>query len=682
LRRDGTGGREASGSRRARARRRGRFLSLRAFIPALVLCIAAPVFAQQKVPRQLVTDAIGAANEQLDLDLAKDQVRSGQRTRAQLAQQEKETAQFIGRLRNHWAKTPYIGTFDYIYNRALKDPAFREDPYHAPPEQPAQPTFRLPAIFRWGTPEHGMLIVFMTLMGLLGLAVLLSFLQARARKKPQQQTSGNYGTADYAPTRAHIPDDLYIYSGVFFGKSSQPGAENVPLGNHQGAPICSTPEHHSLVVARTRTGKGTRVVIPTLLRYMNSCIVIDPKGENAAVTARARAGAPFNQDIHIVNPWSELDGAFKTRGLSYATYNPLDILDRNDPNVVSTAQALAAAICPREKSGKDAYWSDSAASVLTAVLLWLTDQPGEQKTLGRARDIVTRTRKEFVADYLSKMAASSAFDGAIRENAAPFIDLAQETYSGVMSNLAQHTKFLSDPQIKRATASSSFTMHDIMTKLSTLYLIIPPDKMDTQRTWLRLMLTAAMQSYKHRPAGMKIHRCMFLIDEFPALGRMDELPRDIATMSGYGVDFTLIVQGIDQLKAVYGDDATTIVNNCAFKWFCNISDLHTAEYLSKTLGNKTVQTVTSSTSENMGKGGGSTGQSTNYGETGRPLLMPDEVFNLGRGTAILLAPGEKPHYLRPVDYWQLPEAFASLQQFYPDLYKQPPLNYDQNPLVH
>jgi type IV secretion system protein VirD4 len=628
--------------------------------------------AQDSEQHVAIADAVVAATGEADLKLGRQEMQAGYFTRAQYEKQVREADAVLARCRARWDNTPYRDTFETAYKRALADPVYRAHPFRNPPQEIYAPD-------AFEVFVYNNLTILIVIAGFAGLIFLA---RKVARKKPK--TSGNFGTADYSPVRTLMPGaEMYTYEGVFFGKSSQPGAENIPLERHQGAPICSTPGNHSLIVARTRTGKGTRVIIPTLLRYINTCIVIDPKGENAAVTARTRAGAPFNQAIHIINPWAELDGAFKARGLSYATYNPLDILDRNDPNAVSTAQAMAAAICPRDRSGKDTFWSDSAASVLTAVLLWLTDQPGEQKTLARAREIITKTRKEFVADYLTKMAASSAFGGAIRENAAPFIDLAQETYSGVMSNLAQHTKFLSDPQIKQATATSTFTIRDIMTNLSTVYLVIPPDKMDTQRTWLRLVLTAAMQSYKHCPAKTSIHRCMLLIDEFPALGRLDELPRDIATMSGYGVDFTLAIQGMDQLRAVYGDDATTIVNNCAFKWYCNVSDLETAQYLSKTLGNKTVQTIGKgqSQSDNM-KGGQSVGQSVNFGETGRPLLMPDEVINLGRGTAILLAPGDKPHYLRPVDYWQLSTAFASLHQYYPSLYKEPPVTYDENPLPH
>jgi type IV secretory pathway TraG/TraD family ATPase VirD4 len=175
---------------------------------------------------------------------------------------------------------------------------------------------------------------------------------------------------------------------------------------------------------------------------------------------------------------------------------------------------------------------------------------------------------------------------------------------------------------------------------------------------------------------------MFLIDEFPALGRLEEIPRDIATMAGYGVDFTLIAQGLDQLKDVYGDAADTINNNCAYKWFCGINDLHSAQYLSNTLGKQTVSTTSTSTSSNLSPGGGSSGASTTYGQTGRPLLMPDEILNLGRDSAVLLAPGSKPHYLRPIDYWELPNAFAHLQQFYPHLYWDPPIRWDENPLPH
>ncbi len=291
-----------------------------------------------------------------------------------------------------------------------------------------------------------------------GLLVIFVLVQIKAhfgswrkgKTEAAPEVSDNYGTARYADMRTGLADADAGFLGVFFGKSSSPDLKGIPLEQQPGAPILSTPEHHTLIVARTRTGKGTRVIVPTLLRYSGSAIVIDPKGENAAITARIRRQT-LNSAVHVINPWGELADAFQERGLTPATFNPLDVLLRADPNAVAVAQGLAGAVCPSPPSDKDRFWTGSAANVLTAVLLWITDQPGEQKTLARAREIVSLSRKDFTDRFLVPMAASSAFGGAIKEMVSPYLDLAQETYSGIMSNLSEATKFLSDPQVKPIT---------------------------------------------------------------------------------------------------------------------------------------------------------------------------------------------------------------------------------------
>ena len=216
----------------------------------------------------------------------------------------------------------------------------------------------------------------------------------------------------------------------------------------------------------------------------------------------------------------------------------------------------------------------------------------------------------------------------------------------------------------------------------TVYVVIPTERMDTQKTWLRLVIASAMHSFK-RPhkRGESRHRCLFLIDEFPALGRLDDLPRDIATMSGFGVDFALVVQGLDQLKDHYGEASATILSNCAYKWFCNVNDLDSAKYLSETLGKKTVVTESTSESTSSSGSGTSSSQSTSYSETARALLNPDEILNLGKGVAITLQPHGHAHYVRPVDYWNLTKAFGYLKEAHPSLYWEPPLAWDENPYI-
>lgn len=517
-------------------------------------------------------------------------------------------------------------------------------------------------------------------VGIIGLFLLYFRNRKRAPADNAPPLSTNHGTATFAPLFIDVRDVYETRKGVFLGKSSVPHFRDGPI-DMRGAPIYATPEHHTLIVARTRTGKGTRVIVPTLLRYIGSALIIDPKGENAAITARTRRDG-LREKVHIVNPWHELPEVFTGLGFQPATYNPLDALDRNDPNIVATAQSLAATICPPATHDKDGFWQGSAASVLAAVFLWLADQPGERKTLARARELVSMSRNRFTKEVLSKMAVSSAFGGAIREMASQYIDLADETYSGIMANVNEATKFLSDPQIKASTETSSFALEDLIRSRTTIYLVIPPDRINTQRTWLRLIVAAAMHAFKRFPHHERpAHRCQFLIDEFAALGRIEDLPRDIATMSGYGVDFTLIVQGLDQLKDLYRDAAGTILSNCAFKWFCNVSDLESAKYVSETLGKATKRTVGKSKSSNVSGHGDSESDTTSYGEMGRSLLNPDEVLNLGRDVAIALNPNTAPLYLRPVDYWRIEEAFDDLREKHEDLFWNPPLEYDANPYV-
>ena len=544
--------------------------------------------------------------------------------------------------------------------------------------------YRPNAVSAPGPSEFGFLetmVALIVVFGGGGLAIALVVWLVRANRRRAEEfvppLTGNFGSASYAPFKTEPGSRANTVNGVFLGKSSEPARRNAGLDG-PGAPIVTTREHHTLIVARTRTGKGTRVIVPTLLRYAGNMFVIDPKGENTAITARTRR-ATMQQTVHVLNPWGVMAKLYESYGLTPATYNPLDILDRDDPNAVAIARRLAGAISPVTGRGDDAFWQQSAANILAAVFLWLADHPGETKTLARAREIVTLDRKTFTGQYLVKMAASAAYHGAIREMVGNLLDLADNTYTGINASLTLSTIFISDPQLKKATNRSTFSMADFRDKPTTLYLVIPPDEVETQKTWLRLLIAAATHSFRRPVSQTPPRRSMMLIDEFPALGKLQDLPTDIATMAGYGLDYALVVQGIDQLKATYEKDSGVILGNCAYKWYCNITDLEGAKHVSDSLGEATVRTVGKSASSGVGGGGSTEGESTTYGEKGRKLLTPDEIINLGRDVAIVFQPEGLPMYVKPVDYWNLTKAFAQLASTHPELYWVPPLTYDENP---
>ncbi len=473
-----------------------------------------------------------------------------------------------------------------------------------------------------------------------GIAGLIWFLFYAGKGKKGSTT---YGTADFAPQRDKLPAGQALYQGVFLGGSSYPG------GKGTGAPIVTTPETHTLIVARTRTGKGTRVIIPTLALYTSSIFVIDPKGENAAITARFRRDA-FKQTVHIINPWGQLAELFESYGFETATLNPLDVLKADDPNVVATARAIAETICGGI-SGKEQIWQASATALLTGLLLWVTDQPGETKTLDHVADLLTGGEdvSDIRSTLLPRMAASSSFRGAMRKQVSQFIRMAENTWTGVVFQLSQSLQFASDPRIHVATETSSFRLSEIVNGQTTIYIIIPDEQMQPQSVWLRLVISAITQTYKReKPAAHGI-RGMFLIDEFPQMGRFESMVKDIAIMGGTGLDYALVVQSLSQIRELYDKGADTIIGNCSWRWFCNVGDLDTAQHVSTSLGPMTVQTVTQTVNDGDRVGGGHT-----YGETGRSLLFPDEIMALGRDIAIAFNPTERPHYLHPQDYWELP----------------------------
>lgn len=479
--------------------------------------------------------------------------------------------------------------------------------------------------------------------------------------------SDNHGSAAWGPmSNSYSPLDPL--RGVFLGKYAFAHHDTPQV---KTPPVFTKPQAHTLIMAPTRTGKGTRIIVPTLLRYGGSIVVIDPKGENAAITARQRQVVG---PVHVLNPWGVLASELAERGLAPARYNPLDAIRRDDRDAASIAHTMAETICARTGDPKNAYWEGGATAILTAVFLWLADQ-GDTKTLARARQIVTLPVDRLQREFFIPMAESSAYGGAIAENIGPFLSEDSRDVPSILRTLAEATRFISDERLKEATAESTFDLRTLPHRLESVYLVIPPDKMKIQGTWLRLMLAATAHAYR-TAAPRAQGRGMLLIDELPALGRIPDLPTDLSTMSGYGLDYTLAVQDLGQLKSIYGEDSRTILANCGWKWLCNVRDFDTAKYVSDTLGQRTVGTV------NVNEGTTGQGDATSgraYGEMGRALLTPDEVMQLGRERAIVLPPTGRPFQTWGIDYDDILAEFTAYRETSMQAFYAGPLIIDPNP---
>ncbi|MGH7619767.1 MAG: type IV secretory system conjugative DNA transfer family protein, partial [Gemmatimonadaceae bacterium] len=391
-------------------------------------------------------------------------------------------------------------------------------------------------------------------------------------------------------------------------------------------------------------GKGVSCVIPNLLDHPGSALITDPKGENYAVTSRWRRGC--GHDVHALDPF-DLVGQL-------AAYNPLDLVDINGPDAVDDARMLADMLVLSEgkEAGDQSFWNEEARGLLTGLILYVASNPrAEARTLTEMRDLLTQPPDSFRA-LLTAMSSNEAANGLVARAAARLLQKADRERSGVISTAQSHTHFLDSPRMKRVLGSSTFDFASLKREPTTVYLVLPTDRIDGYARWLRLMIACGLLSVT-RTRGQPKERVLFLLDEFAHLRRMHPVQRDIGLAGGYGVRFWLVLQDLSQLKSTYGDTWPTFLANVDLLQAFGTSDWDTAEYLSKMTGEATIQVATENESTGISRGRNAhrqQGAGWSTAETARRLLLPDEVRRLPRNQQVLFIKGTPPLLTERVNY--------------------------------
>jgi len=378
------------------------------------------------------------------------------------------------------------------------------------------------------------------------------------------------------------------------------------------------------------------VIIPNLKTYGGSCIVIDPKGENAIKTAETRQA--FGA-VHVLDPWG-------ITGLPVATFNPIDLLAPDSPTLIEDAMLIADALVIHD-GGPTAFWSDEARALVVGYLLYLATDPAEagQRDLGRLRDIITATPREY-AEIGMAMAGSPV--PAVVSAAARFVTKSENERSGVLSTAQQNTHFLDSPALRANLARSSFRFADLKgAKPVSVYIVLPVDRLGTYSRWLRMLIALGIADLARTPTKPP-KPVWFVLDEFAQLGKMQIIEDAYGLMAGLGIQLHAIVQDLSQLERLYDKGWQTFIANAGVIQVFGTRDLHTAEYVSKMLGT-TTQMVTShssgtSTSPKADGWGSQTSSnsSTSHASTGRPLLFPDELMRMDRDAQVLFIEGADP----------------------------------------
>ncbi|HED1613585.1 TPA: type IV secretory system conjugative DNA transfer family protein [Escherichia coli] len=411
---------------------------------------------------------------------------------------------------------------------------------------------------------------------------------------------------------------------------------------------------HVLTIAPNGSGKGIGAVIPTLLEYPGSTVVLDVKGENYAATARFRR-EQLGHAVYLVDP-------FGVTGQPSHCFNWLDRLNPDDPAVVEQASAMADLLVVSEGHASDAsvHFNETAKNLIRGLMVHVATLPVERRNMGEVRRLLTLGADDFDVVLAEMMVNPRGFELPARA-ANAYHDAPEKERGSILSTARRHLAFLDDPRLLKTLASSDFTFDTLKANNArgmTVYLVMPPASLSTYRAYVRGFFGQAIMSVLatglQKPDAYKV---LFLLDEFAQLGHMNIVAEKLSVIRGYGAAMWFIMQNLGQLKETYPRWQDFFANCNAKQWF-GTSDVDTAEYISKSLGKLTVeyQTANSSSGSSIGTGVSSnSGAGSSQQFTGRDLMTADEIMRLPTDVAIVQVQGEAPHRLRRLNYLTDPE---------------------------
>lgn len=357
--------------------------------------------------------------------------------------------------------------------------------------------------------------------------------------------------------------------GVLLGWSLESEHRAPPMGFRRVAeskpdelrPILHEAQGHFMTFAPTGSGKGVSAVIPNLLHYDGPVIVIDPKGENYAVTHRRRE--EMGHKIVCLDPFDVI-----TDERPSACFNPLDLIDPQSPNAAEDARMLAEALSYQTYGRDDPFWHVRGKQLLAGLILHVaTARPPVLRDLGEVHYLLNQSEEDFKFT-LKEMANSRV--AAVRQTVSILSHSAEKMSASIQAMAQANMGFLNGEQVKQATGNGGsegdgqrdFDI-DAITRGDpvSIYLLIPPEKLESHGALLRIWISCLIKLILRRREKVE-KNTLFILDEAAQLGHFPPLRQAITLLRGYGLQTWSFWQDLSQLKRLYPNDWETMYNNC------------------------------------------------------------------------------------------------------------------------
>jgi type IV secretion system protein VirD4 len=464
--------------------------------------------------------------------------------------------------------------------------------------------------------------------GLVAVVVAIGMSIWRSR---QSRLVTTYGSARWAESAEIHRAGLTGDAGVF-------------LGQHDDKYLRHEGPEHVLTFAPTRSGKGVGLVVPTLLSWPTSAVIHDIKGENWQLTAGWRAR--FSHCL-LFNPTDAKSAA----------YNPLLEVRRGAHEVRDVQNIADILVDPEGALERRNHWEKTSHALLVGAILHVL-YAGEDKSLRGVANFLSDPACPFEVTLHRMMTTRHLDDGphpVVASAAREVLNKADNERSGVLSTAMSFLGLYRDPTVGAVTSRCDWRIADLIAAEHpvSLYLVVPPSDINRTKPLIRLILNQVGRRLTESLDGSdgieRRHKLLLMLDEFPALGRLDFFESALAFMAGYGIRSFLIAQSLNQIDKAYGVNHA-ILDNCHVRVTFATNDERTAKRISDTLGTATeLRAQRNYAGHRLAPWLGHLMVSRQ--ETARPLLTPGEVMQLPPDEAVVMVSGQPPIKAKKLRYY-------------------------------
>jgi type IV secretion system protein VirD4 len=420
---------------------------------------------------------------------------------------------------------------------------------------------------------------------------------------------------------------------------------SILIGRHRGKYLALSGQLSVMLSAPTRSGKGVGVVVPNLLNWPDSVVVLDIKGENYEITAGYRAEC--GQAVFAFSPFDELGRSHR--------WNPLTAVRTSALHRVGDLLTIGQVFFPNDGSGtsSEAFFNDQARNLFLGLGLLLLESPELPRTLGEVLRQASGRGQSLKAHLTGtidqRKAGASSQRPALSEECTDalqrLLSNSENTLTSIVATMNAPLTIFADAIVDAATSGDDFALEDLRRQRMSIYVRVPPNRLANSRPLLNLFFSQLVSlNTQHLPsqdAGLK-YQCLLVNDEFAAMGRVGVISQTAAFLAGYNLRLLTVVQAMSQLDAIYGDkEARTFATNHGLQILYAPREQRDADEYSAMLGQFTETATSRGRSRSFSKDSHSS-VSRNESDQRRALLLPQEFKELGSERLVVICENCKP----------------------------------------